>query len=576
MAGRKVLILSLLFSFLLSLWAEEPFRVFTTSTGQAFSGKLISYEGQTFYLKGKDNKLYPVQFKQLSANDQKYLIKVAQSGTVPKGDPRLLKKDTPENEPSPTPSGDSTPDKNAPVKEEIVVKPLTKPKPKLRAGSFFAYKPVNLGQDPSLAVENTVSAIPGPDEPVDFTNHVLPILDERCFSCHNAPYEKNGRTIHPKAGLRLDTHEWVMKGNLDNTVVEAGNLEDSYLYEVITLDEEDDMFMPPKGGALTTEQIDIIKRWIVEGAKASAGGGEAISSDMSKGVSFHQHIFPLIEERCLDCHSEPYVKNGRTIHPKAGLRLDTYEAIIEGNLDGTIIEKGNAEESTLYAVITLDSDDPEIMPPKGDPLTEDEINMFKQWITEGAKENPTDTFAKPKEENVAMAPIDGNNEESIVEKLAKRLKAPSKPQMAAAQKSGALVTLLSMRHSMVRAEFSSGPNLIKDDAIGALSTIKNNISHLDLSRTSITDSVLGEVKKFNNLTWLNLKNTSVTDRGVENLSKMPYLTYLNLVSSKVSDNSVATLSSLKSLEEIYLWNSEVTKNGIERLRKALPDTKISF
>ena len=58
-----------------------------------------------------------------------------------------------------------------------------------------------------------------------------------------------------------------------------------------------------------------------------------------------------------------------------------------------------------------------------------------------------------------------------------------------------MVTLLSVKHSMVRAEFSSGPNLIKDDAIGALSGIKNNISHLDLSRTSVTDSVLGEVKK---------------------------------------------------------------------------------
>lgn len=577
MVGRRVLILSVLFSFLLYSRAEEPFRVFTTSTGQAFSGQLISYEGQTFYLKGKDNKLYPVQFKQLSANDQKYLIKVAQSGSVPKGDPRLLNKGNSDTPPSPTPSSNSTPDKTEDEKEEIVVKPITKPKLKLRAGSFFAYKPVNLGQDPSLAIENAkVSAIPRPDEPIDFTNHVLPILDERCFSCHNAPYEKNGRTIHPKAGLRLDTHEWVMKGNLDNTVVEAGNLEDSYLYEVITLDQEDDMFMPPKGGALTAEQIDIIKRWIMEGAKASAAGGEAMASDMSNGISFHQHIFPLIEERCLDCHSEPYVKNGRTIHPKAGLRLDTYEAIIEGNLDGTIIEKGNAEESTLYAVITLDSDDPEIMPPKGEPLTEDEINMFKQWIEEGAKENPTDTFAKPKEEKVALAPIDGNSEESIVEKLSKRLKPPSKPQMAAAQKSGALVTLLSTRHSMVRAEFSSGPNLIKDDAIGALSGIKNNISHLDLSRTSITDGVLGEVKKFNNLTWLNLKNTSVSDRGVENLSKMPYLTYLNLVSSKVSDKSVTTLASLKNLEEIYLWNSDVTKDGIERLRMALPDTKISF
>ena len=69
---------------------------------------------------------------------------------------------------------------------------------------------------------------------------------ERCQSCHNAPYDKNGRTIHPKAGLRLDSYEWVMKGNLDGTVVEAGNPDESYLYEVLTLDEEDDMFMPPK------------------------------------------------------------------------------------------------------------------------------------------------------------------------------------------------------------------------------------------------------------------------------------------------------------------------------------------
>ena len=433
-----------------------------------------------------------------------------------------------------------------------------------------------MGQDPSLALAaENVSVLPDPGEAIDFKQHVLPIMEERCFSCHNAPYDKNGRTIHPKAGLRLDTHEWVMKGNLDNTVVEAGNLADSYLYEVVTLDEDDDMFMPPKGGPLSPEQIDVLKRWIEEGAKASSGGGAVASSDMSNGISFHDHIFPLIEERCLDCHSEPYVKNGRTIHPKAGLRLDTYESIIEGNLDGTIVEKGNADESTLYAVITLDSDDPEIMPPKGDPLTEEEINMFKQWIIEGAKENPTDTFEQPKEElTVSLEANSDQKEISIVDQLAKRLKAPSKPQMEAAQKSGALVTLLSTRHSMVRAEFSSGPNLIKDDAIGALSSIKNNVSHLDLSRTSVTDSVLGEVKKFNNLTWLNLKNTSVTDRGIQSLSKMPYLTYLNLVSSKITDNSINTLASLKTLEEVYLWNSDVSARGVSQLRKALPHAKI--
>ena len=146
--------------------------------------------------------------------------------------------------------------------------------------------------------------------------------------------------------------------------------------------------------------------------------------------------------------------------------------------------------------------------------------------------------------------------------------------MDAAQKSGALVTLLSARHSMVRAEFSSGPNLIKNDAIGALSGIKNNVSHLDLSRTSVTDGVLSEVKKFKNLTWLNLKNTSITDRGVEKLTSMPYLTYLNLVSSKVSDQSIKSIETLTKLEELYLWNSDVSEQGIARLRKALPETKI--
>ena len=546
------------------------FRTFTTSSGQGFTGKVVSYDGQIFWFQGKDGNLYPIPFKQMSANDQKYLIDAASGKKIPKGDARKLLAEGKSTSEDPI-SG--TAENQAEEESDVRMTPKPKPKPKFRTGSFFAYKPVGLGQDPSIAVES-VSVLPEAGEPIDFTKHVLPIMEDRCFSCHNAPYEKNGRTIHPKAGLRLDTHEWVMKGNLDDTVVEAGNLADSYLYEVVTMDEEDDMFMPPKGGPLSPEQIDVLQRWIEEGAKASAGGGG--SADMSDGISFHDHILPLIEDRCLDCHSEPYVKNGRTIHPKAGLRLDTYESVIKGNLDGTIVEKGNAEESTLYAVVTLDDDDPEIMPPKGEPLTEEEIKMLKQWIEEGAKENPSDTFEKPKVENVVLQPATGDKKESIIDLLSKRLNSPSKPQIQAAQKSGALVSLLSTKHSMLRAEFSSGPNLIKDDAIGALMGIKNNISHLDLSRTSVTDNVLSEVKKFNNLTWLNLKNTQVTDRGIQNIVKLPYLSYLNLVSSKVTDQCIDSLAKMKNLKEVYFWNSDVTENGVKRLRAALPDSKILF
>ena len=58
---------------------------------------------------------------------------------------------------------------------------------------------------------------------------------------------------------------------------------------------------------------------------------------------------------------------------------------------------------------------------------------------------------------------------------------------------------LSEKHSMVRAEFSSGPSLIENKAVQALSSIQNNISHLDLSRTSVNDSVLSMVTKMKNL-----------------------------------------------------------------------------
>ena len=62
----------------------EDFRVFKIDTGQSFTDRALSYEGQTFYLQGKDGRLYPVPFKRVSADDQKYLIQIAQSGKIPK------------------------------------------------------------------------------------------------------------------------------------------------------------------------------------------------------------------------------------------------------------------------------------------------------------------------------------------------------------------------------------------------------------------------------------------------------------------------------------------------------------
>ena len=251
----------------------------------------------------------PFHSKGVSADDQKYLIRIAQSGKIPKGDPRELANEKTEG-PSASPKADPTQNVQNPT-----VSPQAISKPKFRTGSFFAHKPVKLGQDPGEVQEVAEKAsLPGPNEPVDFDLHILPILEERCQSCHNAPYDKNGRTIHPKAGLRLDTYEWVMKGNLDGTVVEAGNPDESYLYEVLTLDEEDDMFMPPKGGPLTTEQIEVFKRWIQDGAKPS--GGKRLRQTQVMESAFTTMCFPFWRKDALIAMLPPMLKTVVRFTPK--------------------------------------------------------------------------------------------------------------------------------------------------------------------------------------------------------------------------------------------------------------------
>jgi hypothetical protein len=173
-----------------------------------------------------------------------------------------------------------------------------------------------------------------------------------------------------------------------------------------------------------------------------------------------------------------------------------------------------------------------------------------------------------------VASID--NKTSILDQLAKRASTPSRSSLLAAEKTGALVRQLAENSSLVRAEFSSFASEVKDENMGAFSGIKNNISHLDVSRTKITDRSMTLAGSYPNLNWISLRNTKITDNGLKPLTKLQFLQYINLSGTQVTDKSISTLSSMKSLNEIYLWNSQVTESGAKKLRESLPDAKIIF
>lgn len=558
----KYLILLLLSA---TLFAEEPIRTFTAQS-KSIQARAVEYKGKMIVLENAQGQRFQVTYDILSKIDQDYMRKIVMEKRIPEQGvivkPKPIIQEPTLEEP-----------------KELVLQPIKKQT--FREGSFFSHPPIMLGEDPNATKELVTALVEG--EPIDFNKHLLPILEAKCNDCHAAPYMKGDRKIAPKAGLQLSTYEMVMKGNLNGEVVTAGKPEESYLYEVVTLPTDDEMFMPPKGESMTPNEVDILKRWISEGARETASS-EAIAErpkipNADQPVSYVHHIAPIFAENCIDCHSAPYVKNGRTIRPKAALQLDTYEMVIKGNLDGTIIEPFKPEVSSLYHVVTLPADDSEIMPPKGDPLSKEQTDTIKRWILEGAGKEPAkqvaDLNAKPVIQEIET-PIVSNVNLKKVDILGKRLRPIGKAMLEGASKTGALVTPLSTRHSMIRVEFPSGPNLIEDSSLSALSSIKNNISHINFTSTNITDKAMAFVAGTPNLVYLNLRNTKITDRGIQAISKLEHLEYLNIVGTEITDKSIKTIMMLPNLKSLYTWNSQITEEGIKLIQSRLPNTKIVF
>lgn len=91
-------------------------------------------------------------------------------------------------------------------------------------------------------------------QPSFFAHVVEPMLAASCYECHGP--EKN------KGGLRLDSQEALLDGGDSGPLFVPGNRAQSEIYYRITLSQDDEDFMPPKGDVLTEYQIAIIGWWI--------------------------------------------------------------------------------------------------------------------------------------------------------------------------------------------------------------------------------------------------------------------------------------------------------------------------
>src|SRR4051794_28996820 len=97
---------------------------------------------------------------------------------------------------------------------------------------------------------------------VDFSRQVRPLLAENCFVCHG-PDDKAR-----KARLRLDTRQGALGQSRGGTpIIVPGKSTESELITRITARDASEVMPPPASGKkLTTQQIDLLRRWIDGGA----------------------------------------------------------------------------------------------------------------------------------------------------------------------------------------------------------------------------------------------------------------------------------------------------------------------
>ena len=296
-------------------------------------------------------------------------------------------------------------------------------------------------------------------------------------------------------------------------------------------------------------------------------------------VDFAKQILPVLEKKCLDCHKAPHEEDGRVKKPKGGLRLDAAWAMLKGGEIGPALVPGDVAKSYLLEVVSLPKDDDMFMPPKGDPLTVDEIQLLKEWIAGGADFGgwKGNLEGAPPESGVPSKPAAPKVREHdlLFAELEKDLKPAPAETIELAKAVGAQVSPLKVDGALLRVDFLTGVSRCNDENVAALAGLKEQLVRLDLGRTVITDAALKSLAGFPRLIALDLRQTAVTDAGLAALKDLPRLQTLNLFGTGITDAGLKQLAELPSLKQVYLFQTKATPAGLKQLAAARPGLQVS-
>lgn len=193
----------------------------------------------------------------------------------------------------------------------------------------------------------TNSGFCDPDS-IYFNRDIMPIINSNCaFSgCHGQGSAQDG--------ISLENYNKILS---TNSVVPF-NLDESELWDAINENDPEDVMPPLPRNQLTFVQKELLKKWILQGAK-----NINCNSCDTNSFKYQLNIKPIIDANCISCHSGTST-SGNVI-------LDTYSGI------KTVVDNGK-----LISVLSWKGN---IKMPLSAPLPDCKNSIITKWINNGAK-----------------------------------------------------------------------------------------------------------------------------------------------------------------------------------------------
>ena len=215
---------------------------------------------------------------------------------------------------------------------------------------------------PADPIDTTVVVPPDPvdttgtpcsPDTVYFQNQILPLLVSNCAmsGCHDVQSHEDGV-------ITTDYAHIMQK-------IKPFNASQSKIYKSIIETDPGDRMPQPPAPPFTTEQKNLLKKWIEQGALNNVCNESYGQCDTSK-VTYTAYIQPLVAGRCQGCHG--------LNNPGGGIKLTNYAEV-----------KASAQSGKFYNSIAW-SPGVSAMPKNGARLSTCQTSKVKAWINAGMQQ----------------------------------------------------------------------------------------------------------------------------------------------------------------------------------------------